>query len=254
MPSLPNHVDAFYSLNCDFLLVEYRGYGSSTGNPTIRSLIEDVKPIYDALGVPEEEITVMGRSIGTIAALAFVHAFPQVKSLVIESGMSRPAAFIAKCTKTAEADLQQHFGFFESTLRAFQGQLLLLHCTDDETFPTEEAMQNFAWSFGTDRWDPTACSKCKAAQATCTAVVMPRATVFQVTNRQLVLFDGGGHNYIFPLNWSVYAGCLQRFVRNDALVPAEAAAGEEPAFDGEWWSELQRIREEEKSKGRCAIS
>lgn len=263
MPELPNQIDAFYSLNCHLLLVEYRGYGASTTTATIRSLIEDVKPIYNALGVSEDNIVVMGRSIGTIAALAFATAFPRVRSLVVESGMSDPATYIQERSKRAESEdglkeLQQQFRFFESTLRKFSGQLLFLHCADDSTFTTKEVMQSFAWSIDSDQWAPTACSKCKAAETSCSRVgndpEAPQATVFRAENRELVLFDAGGHNFIFPLNWKVYSHFLRCLVSNEASTGAGVL--DLTAVDGGWWPAAlcRRQNEARGTEGRCAIS
>ena len=50
-------------------LVNYRGYGGSTGNPTERSLIDDAIALYDHLRTRHSQISVIGRSLGSGVAV-----------------------------------------------------------------------------------------------------------------------------------------------------------------------------------------
>jgi pimeloyl-ACP methyl ester carboxylesterase len=51
-------------------LVNYRGYGGSTGHPSEAALIADGEAIYDQLVAQHDHIIVMGRSLGTGVATA----------------------------------------------------------------------------------------------------------------------------------------------------------------------------------------
>lgn len=55
-------------------LVNYRGYGGSTGRPSEAALISDAETIYDQLAVQHSHIVVMGRSLGTGVATALASA------------------------------------------------------------------------------------------------------------------------------------------------------------------------------------
>jgi len=85
-------------LDCDVNLavVDYRGYGSSSGRPTYTSLFEDPKRIVEALrlyllnnysGLMAEQIFVMGRSLGSVCASVLgALNFPTLKGIIFESG------------------------------------------------------------------------------------------------------------------------------------------------------------------------
>lgn len=57
-------------------LVNYRGYGGSTGSPTEAALYADAKAIYDSIQDRHQQISIIGRSLGTGVAtyLASVRA------------------------------------------------------------------------------------------------------------------------------------------------------------------------------------
>jgi uncharacterized protein len=57
-------------------LVNYRGYGGSTGHPSESALIGDGEAIYDQLAAQHDRIVVMGRSLGTGVATALASARP----------------------------------------------------------------------------------------------------------------------------------------------------------------------------------
>jgi len=46
-------------------LVNYRGYGGSTGTPTEQSLYSDARHIYDSIINQHKQVSVIGRSLGT---------------------------------------------------------------------------------------------------------------------------------------------------------------------------------------------
>ena len=63
-------------------LVNYRGYGGSTGKPTETGLVEDAVNIYDKLINQHQHITVMGRSLGSLVAVQLA-ARRDINKLVI---------------------------------------------------------------------------------------------------------------------------------------------------------------------------
>jgi pimeloyl-ACP methyl ester carboxylesterase len=73
----------------NFLFAEYRGYGMSNGEPSLVSMLQDVKTIIDSLDVPKEKIVLFGRSIGSIYALHGASLYPDsIGGLIIESGIA----------------------------------------------------------------------------------------------------------------------------------------------------------------------
>lgn len=57
----------FYRYNYDVVLVDYRGFGKSTGKRSEREMLSDMQFVYDTLAIqyPEQHLIVYGRSIGS---------------------------------------------------------------------------------------------------------------------------------------------------------------------------------------------
>src|ERR1044071_5263579 len=57
----------FYRYDYDVVLVDYRGFGKSTGKKNEKDMLSDMQFVYDTLAVqyPEHHIIVYGRSIGS---------------------------------------------------------------------------------------------------------------------------------------------------------------------------------------------
>ena len=66
--------DLFLNIGVNFAVVDYRGYGFSSGNPYYSSLFNDAMPIYNCfkLWLINQHISnslfVMGRSLGSVCA------------------------------------------------------------------------------------------------------------------------------------------------------------------------------------------
>ncbi|MEE4379420.1 MAG: alpha/beta fold hydrolase [Candidatus Competibacteraceae bacterium] len=141
----------FKGCGASFVCVDYRGYGRSGGQPSIRTLIEDVYPVLDAVLAHLRQrghsgpLAVMGRSLGSAPAIELAANRPQdIAGLILESGFARTL------------DLLQHLGIptqFASTVQP-QGDdnadkmtrvnspVLLLHAEYDNIIPFWHAEQN----------------------------------------------------------------------------------------------------------------
>jgi alpha-beta hydrolase superfamily lysophospholipase len=87
---------AFHAAGASLLCADFRGYGRSTGSPSMRGLVEDAHPVLDAaLHLIEERghtgpLVVMGRSLGSAPAIEIASTRKaEVAGLVIESGFAR---------------------------------------------------------------------------------------------------------------------------------------------------------------------
>ena len=83
----------YHQRKMNLVVADYRGYGASSGTPTLTGLVQDAPLIFH--GVREElsrrklrkDLWVMGRSLGSIAALELAsHRQEEMKGLIIESG------------------------------------------------------------------------------------------------------------------------------------------------------------------------
>ncbi len=89
-----DEISAFYhQKKMNLVVADYRGYGASTGTPTLTHLAQDAHVIFKE--VREElsrrnlrkDLWVMGRSLGSISAVELAyHHQEKMKGLIIESG------------------------------------------------------------------------------------------------------------------------------------------------------------------------
>ena len=86
--SMPDYRDLFSQHTIYF--VNYRGYGESTGNPTEENLFHDAEAIYDAVSPNHENITLIGRSLGSGVAVHLASVRP-VHQLVLVTPFARLA-------------------------------------------------------------------------------------------------------------------------------------------------------------------
>ncbi len=85
----------YTDMGIHFLPVDYRGYGRSTGRPTVSSMMKDCHVIFDFVRARLAErgfsgpLIVMGRSLGSASALELAAAHgDKIDGLVIESGFA----------------------------------------------------------------------------------------------------------------------------------------------------------------------
>jgi len=76
-------------------VVDFRGYGFSSGDPYYTSLISDAMPIYDAFKQWMDEMNyldslfVQGRSLGSVCAAEIgAHNPPNLRGVIFESGFA----------------------------------------------------------------------------------------------------------------------------------------------------------------------
>jgi fermentation-respiration switch protein FrsA (DUF1100 family) len=85
----------FTRKNINFMVVDYRGYGTSTGKPSASSMIHDAHKIFAYTKKLKEEkkytgnLIVMGRSLGSASALELGSNYgDEIDALIIESGFA----------------------------------------------------------------------------------------------------------------------------------------------------------------------
>ncbi len=61
--------ERFAPLGCNLLLAEYRGYGMSTGMPSLGRMLDDVERVIAQADLPPERLVLFGRSVGSIFAI-----------------------------------------------------------------------------------------------------------------------------------------------------------------------------------------
>jgi alpha-beta hydrolase superfamily lysophospholipase len=94
----------YHRAGASLLVVDYRGYGWSTGWPLVSALLSDTEAVRDALpailrraGLSDSPLFVMGRSLGSACAihLAYNHS-NLLKGIIIESGFAQVFPLLAE--------------------------------------------------------------------------------------------------------------------------------------------------------------
>ena len=93
----------YHRAGASLLVVDFRGYGWSSGQPSAPALLADVDSAYEALpGLLEKagltgELFVMGRSLGSAPAIHLVHEYADTfAGLILESGFAHILPLMAR--------------------------------------------------------------------------------------------------------------------------------------------------------------
>jgi len=176
-------------LGANLLLAEYRGYGMSSGVPSLAALLDDVELIVEASGVPPERIIFFGRSLGSLYALHGVSRYPQAAGVIIESGLADPlerilvrieprdvGATLNELKASVDRCLNQH-----EKISTFRGRVLVMHTRNDDLLPVSHGERLHAWAN-----EP----------------------------KELLVFERGDHNTILSVNQEAYFRVVGTFIQS----------------------------------------
>ncbi len=168
---------AWVRLGFDVVLAEYRGYGGSSGRPTIARLLTDAEVIADAVG---GRPFVYGRSVGSLPAIHLAST-RDLAGLIIESGIADPLERLMLYAgdlmdgPALAAAAQRHLDHREK-LALSDAPTLILHAARDHLVDFSHAERLAAWSGG-----------------------------------RLVRLPRGDHNSVLALNWQTLLRELAAF-------------------------------------------
>ncbi|MDH5525043.1 MAG: alpha/beta hydrolase [Desulfobulbaceae bacterium] len=179
----------FNEQGMNFLAVDYRGYGRSSGSPTVTSMISDahlvladVKKWLAAQG-RTGSLVVMGRSLGSVPAIDLAANNPEVKALIVESGIAQTMPLLlnlgvdVQALGITEAD---GFGNLQKVATVLKPSYFL-HAHLDQIIPVDLAAGLH--------------SMCGAA------------------SKEFQTIPGADHNNIFERTGKLYFQAIQLFVR-----------------------------------------
>lgn len=134
----------YNQMGINFLAVDYRGYGRSTGKPTVTAMMQDCHTIFDFVRNWLHEnhfqgpIIPMGRSLGSASVLELAAAYRNaIDGLIIESGF----AYAGPLLRLLGIDLDR-LGFKEekgfgniAKIKKFNNPTLIIHAEYDHIIP-----------------------------------------------------------------------------------------------------------------------
>lgn len=142
------HLKLYHDLGFAVLLIDYRGYGASTGQPTEAGLYEDAAAAWNYLlaerGVSPNQIVVVGQSLGgAVATWLVVQHKPA--GLILDSPFTTlpGVAALQYCWLPVQILMSNRFASIKR-IGVNTAPLLILHSRDDQLVPFNQAEQLYA--------------------------------------------------------------------------------------------------------------
>ena len=137
----------YHQRKLNLVVADYRGYGASSGIPTLTDLVHDchviLKEIRDELSRRnlQKDLWIMGRSLGSISALELAHKHQDViKGLIIESGFPSVVRIITHLGIPAPGiDLKKIDQGCLEMIKEISVPSLIIHGEEDTLVPLENA-------------------------------------------------------------------------------------------------------------------
>lgn len=134
-------------MGINFLAVDYRGYGRSTGDPTVTGMMRDCHLLFEFITKWLEEaghsgpLIVMGRSLGSASALELAAGYrDRLDGLIVESGFAFAEPLLQLLGIDTEAlGIREEEGFRNlDKIRRFDKPTLIIHAEWDHIIPFED--------------------------------------------------------------------------------------------------------------------
>lgn len=141
-------IKIFHELDLDVLIIDYRGYGESTGTASEQGTYLDAQAAWDYLvdirGIPRNQVIVFGRSLGgAIGAWLSAHNSPS--AVIIESSFSSGVDMARRLYPFLPARLitRLHYPVVDYAAR-LNCPALVIHSRHDEIIPFDMGQAIFA--------------------------------------------------------------------------------------------------------------
>lgn len=140
--------DEYRSLPATFAVAEYRGYGPSTGEPSLQTFLADAHRTLDELRAllaaegRSGKVVVMGRSLGSAPAVELAAARAEdVSGLIVESGFARIVPLLELIGVPARrlGITEEHGPGSEAKMARISLPTLIMHAEEDEIIPIGDA-------------------------------------------------------------------------------------------------------------------
>ena len=137
----------YNDMGLNFIVADYRGYGRSTGNPTVTSMMKDAHVILEWVqnwmtqNGHKGPFMVMGRSLGSASALELAAHYPdRMDGLIIESGFSHIIPLLELLgLQTETLGIKEEEGSRNiDKIKSFHKPTLIIHAEYDHIIPLSQ--------------------------------------------------------------------------------------------------------------------
>jgi len=180
----------FFECDINLAVVDFRGYGFSTGNPFYTSLILDALPIYNEFfkwlieNSIKDSLFVQGRSLGSICASEIGSHNPEsLRGIIFESGFASIYDMMTRLFRVGGSEITPEFlnkYSNDTRIRKFKKPVLVIHGTMDWIIPHYQGKLIYE-------------------------------NIPEGIEKKLVLIEGAGHNNIFSFE-DEYLTPLKEFI------------------------------------------
>ena len=183
----------YNQMGINFLAADYRGYGQSTGTPTVTGMMRDCHAVFDFTQHWLDQnnypgpLIVMGRSLGSASVLELAaHYQDRLDGLIVESGFAYAGPLLQLLGVNSDTlGFKEEQGFRNTDkIRTFDRPSLIIHAEKDHIIPFSDG---------------------KALYDAC-----------QSTDKTFLKIPGANHNDIFLRGFSEYMAAVQALVEKTA--------------------------------------
>ncbi len=137
---------AYQSHDLNFIVADYRGYGISTGSPSITAMLSDAYKTFDHIGAMLEKsghtgpLWVMGRSLGSAPAIELAaNRQDRVAGLIVESGFAGVRDLLQRLGILPQDLAENEAVFFSNAdnIIQYSGPVLIIHAEHDHIIPLD---------------------------------------------------------------------------------------------------------------------
>ena len=141
-------IQIFHNLGLNVFIIDYRGYGSSTGEPSEKGIYDDARSAWQYLtqtrAVPASDIIIFGRSLGGVVA-AQLASQVNAAGLILESIFSSAKEVANHLMPVMSRLVYLRFSFDAvNTVKKVNFPLLVLHSPADDIIPYKFGKKVFA--------------------------------------------------------------------------------------------------------------
>lgn len=138
----------YTGMGLNFLAVDYRGYGRSTGSPTVSHMMGDCHMVFDYIKKDLKDkgysgpLIVMGRSLGSASAIELAATYKDdINGLIIESGFAYliPLLQLIGINTDALGIHDQNELQHTVKIQQFKRPVLFIHAEHDHIIPFSDA-------------------------------------------------------------------------------------------------------------------